>query len=155
MSQSLRQKKGRFLYRLFCPKTIVLRFAFYLNVECIEYTFRIYILLHIKKYYFIYFSCLFLNMTKAFSVSLSHFILTLSFFCKSVEFYNFFLRLEVFLPFLFYHAYFVHFNISLFMILVQLVPFYNTVQFWQFSSLLRIIACLPLQCLFHKVKARV
>ena len=31
---------------------------FYLNVLCIEYTLRVYILLHIKKYYFIhYFAC--------------------------------------------------------------------------------------------------
>ena len=36
---------------------------------CIEYTFRIYILLHIKKHYFIHFYCLFLKSSKAFSVS--------------------------------------------------------------------------------------
>ena len=49
------KKKGYFLYRLFCPKEILLTFVFYLNVECIEYTFRIYILLHIKKHYCIHF----------------------------------------------------------------------------------------------------
>ena len=30
-------------------------FEFYINVERIEYTFRIYILLHAKKHYFIHF----------------------------------------------------------------------------------------------------
>ena len=45
---SLRKKKGgHILYRLFCPKEIFLIFVFYLNVECIEYTFGICILLHI------------------------------------------------------------------------------------------------------------
>ena len=31
-----KEKRGHFLYRLFCPKGVFLRFAFYLNVECIE-----------------------------------------------------------------------------------------------------------------------
>ena len=34
-----------------------LRFVFYYNIQYIEYTFRIYILLHIKKEYFIHFCC--------------------------------------------------------------------------------------------------
>ena len=37
---------------------------------CIEFTFRIYILLHVKKHYFIHFSCLLLKSSKDFSVSL-------------------------------------------------------------------------------------
>ena len=42
------------MYRLFCPKKILLTFVFYLNVWCIEYTFRICILLYTKKNYFIH-----------------------------------------------------------------------------------------------------
>ena len=42
----------------------------YLNVKCIEKTFKIYTFLHIKKHYFIRFCCLFLKPSKAFSVSL-------------------------------------------------------------------------------------
>ena len=41
MSGSSRKKKRRhFLYRFFCPKEYFLTLAFYLNVWCIEYTFR-------------------------------------------------------------------------------------------------------------------
>ena len=72
MSWSSRKKQeGYFLYRLFCPKGISLRFVLYLNVQCIEYAFRIYIRLHIKKHYFIHFCCLFSESSKAFSISLS------------------------------------------------------------------------------------
>ena len=59
---------------MFCPKEI---FVFFLNIQCIEYTFRIYMLLHIKKHYFIHFCfyfihfCLLLKWLKAFSVSLN------------------------------------------------------------------------------------
>ena len=53
MSWISRKKKGQFLSRLFCPKEMFLTFAFYLNVQGIEHTFRICILLHIKKHYFI------------------------------------------------------------------------------------------------------
>ena len=50
------KKRWHFIYRLFCPKEIFfLTFAFFLNVWYIEYTFRIYILLQIKKHYFILF----------------------------------------------------------------------------------------------------
>ena len=63
--------KRAFLYRLFNLKKSVLTFMFYLYVKCIEYTFRIYILLHIKKLYFIHFYCLFLKFPKPFTVSLS------------------------------------------------------------------------------------
>ena len=65
ISRSLRKKKkekekrkrGHFLYCLFCQKKIFLTFVFYLNVYCIEYTFRINTLLQIKKHYFIQFIC--------------------------------------------------------------------------------------------------
>ena len=46
-----KRKKGHILYYLLCPKEFFRHFLFYLNVCCIEYTFRIYILLHIKKRY--------------------------------------------------------------------------------------------------------
>ena len=65
-----KEKRANFLYRLFRRKGIFLRFVFHFNVLCIEYTFRIYILLHIKKHYFIHFCCLFLKLSKAFSVYL-------------------------------------------------------------------------------------
>ena len=59
MSWFSRKKKGHFLYHLFCPPEFFLTFVFYLNLQCIEYTFRIYILLYIKKIYFIhFFACL-------------------------------------------------------------------------------------------------
>ena len=57
-------KRKHFLHCLFWPKGIFLTFIFYLNVYCIKYTFRIYILLHIKKHYFTYFCCLFLKSSK-------------------------------------------------------------------------------------------
>ena len=43
---------------------------FCLNVQRIEYIFRIQMLLHIKKYFFIHFCCLFLKSSKVFSASL-------------------------------------------------------------------------------------
>ena len=52
-----------------CSGKKIRKFVFYLIVLCIEYTFRIYILLHIKEHYFIPF-CLFLKSSKTFSVSL-------------------------------------------------------------------------------------
>ena len=84
MSQSSRKKRRvYFVPFIFCPKGISLRFAFYLNVQCIEYTFRLYILLqfieyafrvyilsHIKKHYFIHFCSFFQKLSKAFAVSL-------------------------------------------------------------------------------------
>ena len=77
MTWSSRKKIRAFLYRSFCPKESFLTFVFQLNAQCIEYhfgieyTFRIYILLHIKKHYFKHFFCLFLKSPKAFSVSLN------------------------------------------------------------------------------------
>ena len=64
-----KEQRGYFLYRLFCLKEIFLTFAFYLNVYCIEYSLRIYILLLIKKHYFIRFCCLFLKSSKTFTLS--------------------------------------------------------------------------------------
>ena len=76
MSWSLREKKEDIVCNAyFVRRTFFLRFVFYLNVECIEYVFRIYILLHIKKYYFIHFYCLLLKSSKAFTVSLKQFFL--------------------------------------------------------------------------------
>ena len=66
------EKRGHFLYRLFYLKEIFLTFLFYLSVKCTEHTFRIYILLHIKKRYFIRFCCLFLKLPNVFSVFLNH-----------------------------------------------------------------------------------
>ena len=54
-----------FVWREFCQD---LCFILMYNIE---YTFRIYILLHIKKHYFIHFCCLLLKSSKAFSVSLT------------------------------------------------------------------------------------
>ena len=65
-----KEESGHFLYRLFCAKETFSKFVFYLNVQCIENTFRIYTLLHIKTHYFIHFCYLFLKSLKAFSVSL-------------------------------------------------------------------------------------
>ena len=51
MSWSSRKKKEAIFYTVyFVRREFFLRFVFYLNVKCIEYTFRIYILLHIKKH---------------------------------------------------------------------------------------------------------
>ena len=71
--RNLKLKVKLWLYRLFCTREIFITFVFYLNILFIEYTFRIYILLHIKKHYFIHFCCLFLKLSKAFRVSLSKF----------------------------------------------------------------------------------
>ena len=49
LEPQLIQESGHFLYRLFCPKKTFLTFVFYLNVQCIEYTFRIYTHLYIKN----------------------------------------------------------------------------------------------------------
>ena len=47
------EKKG-ILYCLYCLKEVLLTLVFYLNVLCIEYFFRVYILFSIKKHYFIH-----------------------------------------------------------------------------------------------------
>ena len=65
MSWSLRKKeKGIFCAVYFVRREIFSRFVFYLNVYCLEHTFRTYILSHIKKHYFIHFRCLFYNCRK-------------------------------------------------------------------------------------------
>ena len=45
-------------------------YMFYLSLWWIDYTFRIYMLLHIKRYYFIHFCCLFLKSSEAITVFL-------------------------------------------------------------------------------------
>ena len=71
MSWSSRKKKeGIFLKFILSEVNFFKIYVFYFNVQYIKYTFRIYILLHIKKHYFIHFCCLFLKSSKAFSVSL-------------------------------------------------------------------------------------
>ena len=54
MSWSSQKKKEGIFGNVYLFEEIFLTFVFYLNVECIEYTFRIHILLHIKKHYFIH-----------------------------------------------------------------------------------------------------
>ena len=54
-----RKKRGHFLYRSFCLKKIFVTCMFYLSVQCIEFTFRIDILLHLKRHYFIHFLLVF------------------------------------------------------------------------------------------------
>ena len=48
-----KEKREHILYCLVCVKEIFLTFVSYVNIYCIEYTFRIYILLHFKKHSFI------------------------------------------------------------------------------------------------------
>ena len=64
-----KQKKNIFCTTHFALREFFLRVVLFLNEQCIEYTSRICILLHIKKNYLIHFSCLFLKLSKGFSVS--------------------------------------------------------------------------------------
>ena len=50
-----KEKQDIFYIVYFVRRNFFLTFVFYLKVHCIEYTFRIYILLHIHKHYFIHF----------------------------------------------------------------------------------------------------
>ena len=68
---SRKKKEGIFCTVYFVGRRTFLTFVFYHNVQCIEYTSRIYILLNIKKYYLIHFCRLFLKSSKASSVFLS------------------------------------------------------------------------------------
>ena len=61
MSWSSRKKQECIFCNVFFPKGIFLTFLFYLNVKCIEWIFRTYILLHNKKHDFIHFCSLFLT----------------------------------------------------------------------------------------------
>ena len=72
MNWSLRKKKEAIFVPFILSEVIFLIFVFYLNVQCIEYTFRTYLLLHVKKPYFVHFCCLLLKSSKASSVSLRH-----------------------------------------------------------------------------------
>ena len=65
MWRSSQKEKDGILYSFYCPKEIILAFVFYLYVQCFEYTFRIYVLLHIKKHYFIHFLACFQNRRKS------------------------------------------------------------------------------------------
>ena len=66
-----KKREGIFYTVYFVQRKIFLNLCLLsLYVKCIEYTFRIYILLLIKKHYFIHFCSLFLKSPKAFSVSL-------------------------------------------------------------------------------------
>ena len=66
MSWSSRNKTRAFLLSFILLKGHFLALGFYLT----ENTFRIYILLHIKKHYFIHFCCWFFKSLEAFSESL-------------------------------------------------------------------------------------
>ena len=70
MSWSSRKKKRAFFVPFILSKGNLIKIVFYLNVQCIECTFRIYILLPIKKHSFIHFCRLFLKSSKACSASL-------------------------------------------------------------------------------------
>ena len=52
-----------FFLCFFLSEGIFLTFVLYLSVYCIKYAFRIYILLHIKKHYFIHFFAKALNVS--------------------------------------------------------------------------------------------
>ena len=66
-----KKREGIFYTVYFVQRKIFLNLCLLsLYVKCIEYTFRICILLLIKKHYFIHFCSLFLKSPKAFSVSL-------------------------------------------------------------------------------------
>ena len=73
MSWSSRKKKRAF----FVP--IILFEGNFVNIcalsQCVNYTFRVYILLRIKKYYFLHFCCLFLKSSEAFSASLNRLVI--------------------------------------------------------------------------------
>ena len=58
------RKKRAFLVPLILSEGIFLTFVFHLNILCIEYTFRIYILLHIKNHYFMHLFACFWNHQK-------------------------------------------------------------------------------------------
>ena len=59
------------MYHLFYPKKFFFNICVLSQCIVIEYTFRIYIRLHIKKHYFIHFRCLLLKSLKILSVPLT------------------------------------------------------------------------------------
>ena len=67
---SCERKVSAFFVTFILSEGIFLTFAFYLSICCIEWAFRIYINLYIKKHYFIHYCCLFSESLNAFSVSL-------------------------------------------------------------------------------------
>ena len=64
------KKKNVFFVPFILSKGNAFNIVFFLNIEFIEYAFRIYMLLDFKKHYFIHFFCLLLKSSNAFSVSL-------------------------------------------------------------------------------------
>ena len=64
---SQKNKEGIFCTAYFVQREVFENLCF---ISIYEYTSRVYILLHIKKHYFIQFYCLFLKSSKAFNVSL-------------------------------------------------------------------------------------
>ena len=72
MNWSSEKKEESIFCSIYFVRTkFFMTFVFFLNVQCIEKTFGIFILSHVKKHYFIHFCCLVLKSSKAFSVSLS------------------------------------------------------------------------------------
>ena len=104
MSYSSRKEKKTFFVPFILSEGNYFKICVLSQCIVFEYTFRIYILLHTKKYYFIQFCCLFLNLAKAFSVSLSHFNLALFFSVNPWNSTTFFCDLKCFYRVLFYHA---------------------------------------------------
>ena len=70
MSWSSQKKIEDFFVSLVWSEGTFLKICVLFQCICIEYTFRIYILLQIKKRYFIHFCCLFLKSSKVLSVFL-------------------------------------------------------------------------------------
>ena len=68
--RSRRKEREHFLYYFFFPKGIFLRFVFYLSVESIWIHFQNLYTFTKFRHYFIRFYCLFLKLSKPFSVSL-------------------------------------------------------------------------------------
>ena len=73
MSWSSQKKIEDFFVSLVWSEGTFLKICVLFQCICIEYTFRIYILLQIKKRYFIHFCCLFLKSSKILSVFLKEF----------------------------------------------------------------------------------
>ena len=63
MSWSSQKKKGFFL-PLFLPEGNAFNILFVLNVQCLKYALKTYILLHMKKHYFIHFLLFLKNCRK-------------------------------------------------------------------------------------------
>ena len=71
MLELAKEKRRNFFVAVVFPKDIFWKDKICVLSQCIEYTFRINIVLYIKKHYFIHFCCLFLKLSKALSASLN------------------------------------------------------------------------------------